>query len=52
MEAIISDLVKRFERGTLSRRHLIQGLTMLAAASSEWERRESSYRSTESHQPV
>jgi len=32
MEAIISDLVKRFERGTLSRRHLIQGLTMLAAA--------------------
>ncbi len=33
MEAIISDLVSRFEKGALSRRGLIQGLTMLAAAS-------------------
>jgi catechol 2,3-dioxygenase-like lactoylglutathione lyase family enzyme len=32
MEAIISDLVKRFEGGKLSRRELIQGLAMLAAA--------------------
>jgi len=32
MEAIISDLVKRFESGALSRRGLIQGLAMLAAA--------------------
>lgn len=32
MEAIISDLVNRFEKGALSRRGLIQGLTMLAAA--------------------
>jgi catechol 2,3-dioxygenase-like lactoylglutathione lyase family enzyme len=31
MEAIISNLVKRFETGSLSRRELIQGLTMLAA---------------------
>ena len=31
MEAMISDLVKRFERGALSRRQLVQGLTMLAA---------------------
>jgi catechol 2,3-dioxygenase-like lactoylglutathione lyase family enzyme len=32
MQAIISDLVKRFENGTLSRRGLIRGLAMLAAA--------------------
>jgi catechol 2,3-dioxygenase-like lactoylglutathione lyase family enzyme len=32
MEAVISDLVKRFERGALSRRDLIRGLAMLAAA--------------------
>ena len=32
MEAIISNLVGLFEKGTLSRRGLIQGLTMLAAA--------------------
>ncbi len=31
MEAIISDLLNRFEKGALSRRGLIQGLTMLAA---------------------
>jgi catechol 2,3-dioxygenase-like lactoylglutathione lyase family enzyme len=32
MEAIISDLLSRFERGALSRRGLIQGLAMLTAA--------------------
>ena len=32
MEAMIASLVNRFERGSLSRRGLIQGLTMLAAA--------------------
>lgn len=32
MEAIISDLLNRFERGALSRRGLIQGLAMLTAA--------------------
>jgi len=32
MEAIISDLVTRFEKGALSRRGLIQGLAMLAAS--------------------
>ena len=32
MEAMISNLVKRFERGALTRRELIQGLTMLTAA--------------------
>lgn len=31
MDAMISSLVNRFERGELSRRDLIQGLTMLAA---------------------
>lgn len=31
MEAIISNLVRRFEEGRVSRRELIQGLTMLAA---------------------
>jgi len=33
MEAIISDLVSRFEKGALSRRGLIQGLALLAASS-------------------
>jgi len=33
MEAIISDLVSRFEKGALTRRGLIQGLAMLTAAS-------------------
>jgi catechol 2,3-dioxygenase-like lactoylglutathione lyase family enzyme len=32
MEAIISDLLTRFEKGALSRRGLIQGLAMLTAA--------------------
>ena len=32
MEAIISNLLTRFERGALSRRQLIQGLAMLAAS--------------------
>jgi catechol 2,3-dioxygenase-like lactoylglutathione lyase family enzyme len=32
MDTIITDLVARFDRGTLSRRDLIQGLTVLAAA--------------------
>jgi catechol 2,3-dioxygenase-like lactoylglutathione lyase family enzyme len=34
MEAIIADLVKRFEGGKLTRRELIQGLAMLTAAGS------------------
>jgi len=34
MDQLISDLVARFDRGTLSRRHLLQGLTALAAAGS------------------
>ena len=33
MEAIISSLLNRFERGALTRRGLIQGLAMLTAAS-------------------
>jgi catechol 2,3-dioxygenase-like lactoylglutathione lyase family enzyme len=33
MEAIISNLVNRFEKGTLSRRQLVQGLAMLTASS-------------------
>jgi len=33
MEVIISNLVKRFEDGALTRRELIQGLAMLTAAS-------------------
>jgi lactoylglutathione lyase len=33
MEAMISNLVNRFERGALTRRELVQGLTMLTAAS-------------------
>lgn len=32
MKAVIDDLVGQFDRGTLSRRQLIQGLTVLAAA--------------------
>lgn len=32
MKPVISDLVESYERGTLSRRDLIQGLTMLVAA--------------------
>ena len=34
MEAVISDLLKRFDTGTLTRRELIQGRAMLPAASS------------------
>ena len=34
MDTLITDLVESFDRGTLSRRHLIQGLTALAAAGS------------------
>jgi catechol 2,3-dioxygenase-like lactoylglutathione lyase family enzyme len=34
MEAIISNLLDRFEKGALTRRGLIQGLAMLTAASS------------------
>ena len=33
MEAMIASLVSRFERGALTRRDLVQGLTALAAAS-------------------
>jgi catechol 2,3-dioxygenase-like lactoylglutathione lyase family enzyme len=33
MEAIISDLLNRFEKGALTRRGLVQGLAMLTAAS-------------------
>src|SRR6202030_337594 len=33
METMISNLVTRFEKGTLTRRELIQGLAMLTAAS-------------------
>ena len=32
MEQVISDLVTRFEKGSLSRRELVQGLAMLAAS--------------------
>lgn len=32
MEKIISDLVSRFEKGSLSRRELVQGLAVLAAS--------------------
>jgi catechol 2,3-dioxygenase-like lactoylglutathione lyase family enzyme len=35
MEAIISDLVNRFEAGALTRRGLIQGLAMLTAAGAQ-----------------
>jgi catechol 2,3-dioxygenase-like lactoylglutathione lyase family enzyme len=34
MEAIISNLLNRFEKGALSRRELVQGLAMLTAATS------------------
>ena len=34
MESVISDLVKRYETGGLTRRDLIQGVTMLAAGAS------------------
>jgi catechol 2,3-dioxygenase-like lactoylglutathione lyase family enzyme len=34
MDKVITDLVERFDRGTLSRRHLLQGLAVLAAAGS------------------
>ena len=33
METIISDLLNRFEKGALSRRELVQGLSLLAAGS-------------------
>ena len=33
MEAIIANLLNRFEKGALSRRELVQGLTLLAAGS-------------------
>jgi hypothetical protein len=32
MESIISNLLSRFEKGSLSRRDLVQGLAMLAAS--------------------
>jgi hypothetical protein len=32
MESIISDVLARFEKGSLSRRELVQGLAMLAAS--------------------
>jgi catechol 2,3-dioxygenase-like lactoylglutathione lyase family enzyme len=32
MDTVITDLVTRFESGTLTRRHLVQGLAALAAA--------------------
>src|SRR5712672_3771212 len=32
MESIISNLLSRFEKGSLSRRELVQGLAMLAAS--------------------
>jgi hypothetical protein len=32
MQSIISNLVARFEKGSLSRRELVQGLAMLAAS--------------------
>ena len=32
MEAVISNMLKRFESGALNRRELIQGLAMLATA--------------------
>ncbi len=35
MEAIIADLLNRFEKGALSRRGLIQGLAMLTAAGAQ-----------------
>ncbi len=32
METIISDLLRRFEKGSLSRRELVRGLAILAAS--------------------
>jgi glyoxylase I family protein len=32
MDSVVDELVSRFDEGTLSRRHLLQGLTALAAA--------------------
>ena len=48
MEAIVSDLVKRFERGKVSRRELIASLTMLVAggAASGAEAQAAPFRST------
>ena len=49
METIISDLVKRFEKGKVSRRELIGSLTMLAAAggaASVADAQEAPFRST------
>ena len=49
METIISDLVKRFEKGMVSRRELIGSLTMLATvggAASGAEAQEAPFRST------
>ena len=37
MNSIIDDLVARFERGTLSRRDLVQGLTALAAVGGSFD---------------
>jgi len=37
MQTIISSLVKRFESGALTRRELVQGLTLLAASSAASE---------------
>ena len=37
MEALISNLLKRFENGALTRRELVQGLTFLAAGSAASE---------------
>ena len=39
MHTIISDLLKRFEAGALTRRELVQGLTLLAAGSAASEAR-------------
>jgi catechol 2,3-dioxygenase-like lactoylglutathione lyase family enzyme len=48
MESVISDLVQRFEQGNLSRRQLIQGLAMLAAAgaAAPLEAQEAPFKST------
>jgi len=48
MEAIISNLVNRYEKGALSRRGLIQGLAMLAAggAASTTQAQESALKGT------
>jgi catechol 2,3-dioxygenase-like lactoylglutathione lyase family enzyme len=49
MEAVISNMLKRFESGALTRRELIQGLAMLAAAggtSSATGAQESAFKAT------